>query len=91
MSTVTREEARRRFDELLNRLPSEGEIVITDGDKPVAKLTATPGGAAPKKSGHSIFDIKPVSLGGLLKPYPHPDDDILGEMLEGKLENWRPK
>ena len=90
MSIVTREEAKRRFDELLNELPSEGEILITDGDKAVARLTAArrePVG----KSGLSIFDIKPVSLGGLLKPYPHPDDDILGEMLEGKLEHWRPK
>lgn len=33
--------------------------------------------------GHSVLDIPPVSLGGVLKPLSS-DDDLLGEMLEGR-------
>jgi len=90
MATVTVEEARKRFDELIAELPTAGSITITDGEKIVATLLAGPTmsrGPGP----HSVLDIKPLSLGGMLKPYPHPDDDILGEMLDGKFENWRPK
>ena len=32
---------------------------------------------------HSILDIPPVSLGQSLRPLT-PDDDLLGEMLEGR-------
>jgi predicted DNA-binding antitoxin AbrB/MazE fold protein len=32
---------------------------------------------------HSILDIQPVSLGQALRPLT-PDDDLLGEMLEGR-------
>ncbi len=32
---------------------------------------------------HSVLDIKPVSLGGVLQPLGS-DDDLLGEMLEGR-------
>jgi hypothetical protein len=32
---------------------------------------------------HSVLDIEPVDLGGILWPLG-PDDDILGEMLEGR-------
>lgn len=81
MSTVTLEEAKSKLAELVERLPQEGEIVITDGAKPVARLSA-PG----RWGGQSVFDIKPLSVGGLLRPYPHPDDDILGEMLENKFD-----
>ncbi len=40
MSTVTLEEAKKQLDELVRRLPKEGEILITSGDKPIARLTA---------------------------------------------------
>jgi len=33
---------------------------------------------------HSVLDIPPINIGEALKPLS-PDDDILGEMLEGKL------
>lgn len=84
MSTVTLEEAKQRLGELVKSLPVEGEILITDGEKTVAKL-------APVKGTHSILDIKPVSVGGLLRPFPDPDDDILGEMLEDKLDKLFPR
>ena len=32
---------------------------------------------------HSILDIRPISLGQVLRPLA-PDDDLLGEMLEGR-------
>jgi antitoxin (DNA-binding transcriptional repressor) of toxin-antitoxin stability system len=80
MSTVTLEEAKSKLDELVGRLPQEGEIVITDGAKPVARLSGIPSGT------HSLLDFKPRSLGKMLRPYPHPDDDILGEMLDNKFD-----
>ena len=89
MSTVTLEEVgKRRLEEVLESLPKEREIIITSGGKPVATLKAT---ALPTdvQGGHSLADIKPVSLGGWLRPYPHPDDDILGEMLDNKFEHWK--
>ncbi len=33
--------------------------------------------------GHSVLDIPPVHLGGILRPLS-PDDDLLGEMLEDR-------
>ena len=84
MSTVTLEDAKRRLGELVKSLPTEGEILITDGAKTVAKL----GPVFPKPS---VRDRKPVTVGGLLKPYPHPDDDILGEMLADKADKLFPK
>jgi predicted DNA-binding antitoxin AbrB/MazE fold protein len=33
--------------------------------------------------GHSVLDIRPVSLGKVLNPLS-PDDDLLGEMLEDR-------
>jgi hypothetical protein len=33
---------------------------------------------------HSLLDIPPVSLGSILRPI-RPDDDLLGEMLEGRV------
>jgi hypothetical protein len=37
----------------------------------------------PSPRGHSILDIQPVHLGAVLGPLT-PDDDLLGEMLEGR-------
>jgi hypothetical protein len=36
-----------------------------------------------RSRGHSILDIQPVSLGSVLSPLSS-DDDLLGEMLEGR-------
>jgi antitoxin (DNA-binding transcriptional repressor) of toxin-antitoxin stability system len=84
MSTVTLEDAKLRLGELVKSLPVEGEVVITQGNKPVAKLTM----AAPA---YSVVDIQPLRLGGMLRPYPHPDDDILGEMIEEKMDKVFPR
>ena len=38
----------------------------------------------PVVTGHSIVDIAPAQVGRGLRPFS-PDDDLLGEMLEGRL------
>ena len=54
------------------RLPEGQEVtVLAPGDWPPA--------ARP----HSILDIAPVSVGAVLRPLTA-DDDLLGEMLEGR-------
>jgi len=78
MSTVTIEEARRDLDGLLRRLPEEQEIVITDGKQPLARIIPA--------QRPSVLDFKPRSVGKLLRPSPHPDDDNLGEMLDNKFD-----
>jgi hypothetical protein len=91
MSTVRLEEAgKRQLQEIVEKLPREKEIVITSGGRPVATLRAAPESSMAAGQ-HSIFDIKPHSVGGILRPYPHPDDDILGEMLEEKLDEVFPR
>lgn len=55
MHAVTLEEAQAHLPELIAETQGGGEIVITHGDKPVAKLTAAVGGAAP--SGLSLLGL----------------------------------
>jgi prevent-host-death family protein len=42
MATITIEEARANLDDLIHRLQPGEEVVITENDRPVAKLVATP-------------------------------------------------
>jgi prevent-host-death family protein len=42
MATITIEEARANLDDLIHRLTPGEEVVITENDRPVAKLVATP-------------------------------------------------
>jgi antitoxin (DNA-binding transcriptional repressor) of toxin-antitoxin stability system len=81
MRTVTLEEAQAKLAELVGRLPVEHEIAITQGNQTVAKITDA---KQPDLAGLSVFDIMPVSVGRLLKPYPDREDDILSEMLESE-------
>lgn len=75
MKTVTLDEAERRLRDLVGRLEHEGELIIVDADHPVARLS---------RPSHrsSLRDLKPVSLGAVLRPFPSLDDDLLGEMLD---------
>jgi hypothetical protein len=64
-----------------------GVIVLNNGiqlpegqEVTVLIPAASPAGTQP----HSILDIAPVSLGVMLRPLT-PEDDLLGEMLEGRL------
>ena len=74
MQTVTLADARQHLAELVRDLDRKGEWVITDADKPVAR-------PAPVSAPPSLRDLKPVSIGAVLRPFPSPEDDFLGEML----------
>ena len=74
MHTVTLAEAQQHLAELVRGLAREGELVITDADKPVARL-------APLHVQTSLRDLSPKSVGAVLRPFPSPEDDTLGEML----------
>jgi prevent-host-death family protein len=78
MQTVTLDDAQQHLTELVRDLVKEQEIIITAGDKPVARLVSA---ASPRPS---LSDIRPVSVGGVLRPYPSVDDDLLEEMLGAK-------
>ena len=75
MQTVTLPEAQRRLTELVRDLAIQGDLVITDADKPIARLSFLP-------SRPSLKDIRPSSVGVILRPFPSVDDDVLGEMLD---------
>jgi len=75
MKTVTLDEAQRRLPDLVRRLEQEGEMLITDADHPVARLSRP-------SDRPSLRDLKPASVGAVLRPLSLPDDDLLGEMLD---------
>jgi hypothetical protein len=58
------------------RLPEGLEVTVVAPDPSLA-LTRGPGP-------HSVLDIPPVSVGAVLRPLTS-EDDLLGEMLEGRL------
>lgn len=75
MQTVTLPEAQRRLTELVRDLAIQGDLVITDADKPIAKLSFL-------SSRPSLKELQPRSVGAILRPYPSADDDLLGEMQD---------
>ncbi len=77
MQTVTLTEAQRHLPELVRDLSRDGELVITDADKPVARLT-------PLTARTSLRNLSPQSIGAVLRPFPSSDDDTLGEMLDSR-------
>ena len=48
MATITIQEAQATLPDLIHRLAPGEELLITEDDKPVAKLVATPPPEAPK-------------------------------------------
>jgi antitoxin (DNA-binding transcriptional repressor) of toxin-antitoxin stability system len=74
MKTVSLDEAQRQLVELVRNLPFEGELLITDEDKPIARLASA--AARP-----SLRDLQPASVGDILRPFPDAEDDLLSEML----------
>lgn len=59
------------------RLPEGQHVaVLAIAEPPVTPLRE-------HKQPHSILDIPPVSVGAVLRPLTS-DDDLLGEMLEGR-------
>jgi antitoxin (DNA-binding transcriptional repressor) of toxin-antitoxin stability system len=74
MQTLTLSEAQRHLTELVRGLTRGSELVITDADAPVAKLSAVTTPA-------SLRHLNPNSVGAILRPFPSSEDDALGEML----------
>ena len=52
-------------------------MLITDANKPVAKLSTV-------TERTTLRDLKPQSVGAVLRPFPSPEDDILREMLDAR-------
>ncbi|RJP37174.1 MAG: hypothetical protein C4547_05970 [Phycisphaerales bacterium] len=73
MQTVDIHNAKVDLAELVEQLPLYGEILITDGDRPVARLSGV-------EERPSLRDHKPTSLGPPLRRVVR-DDDLLDEML----------
>ena len=77
MQTLTLLEAQQHLAELVREFGSEGEWIITDASGPVAKLS-------PVNVSASLRDLRPKSVGAVLRPFPAPEDDTLGEMLDSR-------
>ncbi len=61
-----------------------GVVVLADGVRlPEGQEVTVVARPAEPTEAHSILDIPTVSLGGVLRPL-RGDDDLLGEMLEGR-------
>jgi prevent-host-death family protein len=71
------DEAQKRLSELVHELVPGGEIVITEAARPVARLASI-------TDRTSLRDLRPTSIGRVLRPYPSSDDDTLAEMLEAQ-------
>lgn len=62
-----------------------GVVVLEDGARlPEGQEVTVLAPPVPKDGGHSVLDIPPVSIGAVLRPLTS-DDDLLGEMLEGRF------
>jgi prevent-host-death family protein len=72
MRTIELNEAQAHLAELIDTAAGE-EIIITRDQKPIARLT-------PSSNAPSLRDIRPASVGAVLKPLSS-DDDLLDEML----------
>jgi hypothetical protein len=59
------------------RLPEGQEVTV------LAQATVPPAPRMEGSQSHSLLDIATVSLGSVLRPLSS-DDDLLGEMLEGR-------
>jgi antitoxin (DNA-binding transcriptional repressor) of toxin-antitoxin stability system len=75
MQTITLDDAQRRLTDLVHQLDTHGEVVIVEGNRPVARLSAF-------EARPSLRKLKPTSVGAVLHPFPSPDDDLLGEMSD---------
>jgi prevent-host-death family protein len=77
MQSVTLAEAQAHLTELVRDIAREGELVITDADTPVARLS-------PVTPPTSLRHLRPTSVGAVLRPFPSSEDDPLDEMLDSR-------
>jgi antitoxin (DNA-binding transcriptional repressor) of toxin-antitoxin stability system len=78
MTTITLQEARATLSDLIHRLVPGEELLITENDQPVAKLTSTPP-EQPKKTRHLG-----TQRGSVL--YMAPDFDAPLEDMKKRME-----
>ena len=74
MRTIEVTDAQTRFGELIDSVSAGEEIVITRGQRPIARLS-------PASGKPSLRNVTPSSVGEVLKT-PTKHEDTLGEMLE---------
>jgi antitoxin (DNA-binding transcriptional repressor) of toxin-antitoxin stability system len=77
MNAVSLSEAQENLVKIVHDLARQGELLITDNNRPIARLSPI---SADVQT--SLRDLKPASVGKLLRPFPSPEDDTFGEMLE---------
>jgi antitoxin (DNA-binding transcriptional repressor) of toxin-antitoxin stability system len=80
MQTVTLDEAQKHLPELVRKLGGQGELLITDAEKPVARLSAVTTAAA-RASIHAEVE----AITGLVPP----DGDSEGEYRRHLLNKHR--
>ena len=73
MQTIDINDAQSRLSDLVDSLARSGDVLITRGNRPVARLS-------PPAERPSLRDLKPVSLGTPLRPLER-DDELIDEML----------
>jgi hypothetical protein len=61
----------------------DNPLSLTDGTRVRVKVSPAPEVGDRSRPRHSVLDIAPVSLGSVVSTQS-PDDDLLGEMLEGR-------
>jgi antitoxin (DNA-binding transcriptional repressor) of toxin-antitoxin stability system len=76
MQTVTLDEAQKHLAELVRELGREGELLITDAEKPVAKLSAVATAAA-RDSIHAEVE----AITGLVPPDGDPESEYRRHLL----------
>ena len=77
MTTITIQEAQTRLSELIHRLTPDEEVVITENDQPVARLTAA---APPERKPRQFGTLKGTVL------YTAPDFDEPLDDFKGYME-----
>lgn len=75
MQTVPLSEAQEHLTALVRGIAHAGELLITEADTPLASLSPMPTSA-------SLRQLRPSSVGAVLRPFPSADDDTLFELCQ---------
>lgn len=71
---VTINNAKEQLPELIAAAQAGEEVIIADGDRPVARIVPLP--------------VRPFRLGGLVGVVPPPPDDFFEPLSEDELREW---
>ncbi len=78
MRTITIDEASSNLPTVLDEVEAGAEIIISRGDKPVARITKIP---EPRRRG-------PRPVGQTLYPPIHVPDEAIAPLTEEELKEW---